>query len=346
MAAVYENCFLAFPRGRMNARFLFCLAIGAVALASSGCGEVRGRRKIQEGNRLYKDGEYKAAVAAFTEAEEFVPNFPVLWLNKGFTCQKMLIPGAHTPDNEAAATCALEAFKRFKDLKPADPRGDTLYVQTLFDAERYDELSKMFEQRLVRNPKDIDAVNGLIQVYTKANKTEEALTWYQKKAEIKADEPEAQYSVGVFLWQQLMQKGGGDKASFDPRPDPNKPKEKKEAPLFGMGDIVSQQRVDYADLGIEFLNKAVALKPKYPEAMTYLNLLYRQKSFAYFDQPEEWQKCVDEAVKWMKKSLELQGRSIPTAPPNPDQSEKGADEGKPDEAPPRGARPHKDTDKR
>ena len=45
--------------------------------------------------------------------------------------------------------------------------------------------------------------------------------------------------------------------------------------------------------------------------MTYINLLYRQKSYAYFEYPEDWQKCVDQAVEWAGKSLEAQGMTVP-----------------------------------
>jgi tetratricopeptide (TPR) repeat protein len=282
-----------------------------VVVAVAGCSEVRGRRKIQEGNRFYRDGQYKEAVAAFEEAERLVPDFWVLWLNKGYTCRQQIIPGAKTPENVAAGKCALGAFKRLQELKPEDARGELLYIQTLFDTDEFEALAKMYEGRIQKNPKDIDSVTGLIQVYTKWNKIEEALEWYTKKAEMQAQNPESQYAVGVFLWQELMQKGGGpDKQGFDPRPEPGKV---KMAPAFGGGDIMSQQRVDYADKGVEYLKKALVLRPKYPEAMTYINLLYRQKALAFFDQPDEWQKAVNEATGWMIKALEAQNKPVPEA---------------------------------
>src|SRR5689334_7623991 len=78
-------------RGLMSSAALrsfgFCVVVVALA-TTTGCNEVRGRRKIQEGNRLYRDGLYKEAVASFVEAERFVPNFWVLWLNKGYTCRQ------------------------------------------------------------------------------------------------------------------------------------------------------------------------------------------------------------------------------------------------------------------
>lgn len=293
-------------------RFLGLCLTGSLVVGSAGCSQVRGRRRIQQANQLYRDGNYKEAHAAFEEAEKLVPDFWVLWLNKGYNCRQMIIPGAKTPESLNASTCALDSFKKLQQLKPEDPRGELLYIQTLFDADKFEELTKMYEERYQKNPRDIDNITGLIQVYTKWGKVDEALEWYTKKAEVQANDAEAQYAVGVFIWQQLMAHGGGqDKASFDPRPDPNRPKVKKTAPPWGAGDIVSQQRVDLADKGIEYLQKALSLRPKYFEAMVYMNLLYRQRSFSLFDDPPEWQKAVDKAKEWMCKSIETQGKPLP-----------------------------------
>jgi tetratricopeptide (TPR) repeat protein len=291
-------------------RFLGLGVLVCVVLGSTGCSQVRGRRKIQQGNKLYRDGQYKEAIDKFTEAEALVPDFWVLWLNKGYTCRQMIIPGMKSPESLKGAECALSSFKKLQELRPEDPRGELLYIQTLFDADHFEELAKMYEDRFQKNPREVDNITGLIQVYTKWGKTDEALEWYTKKAEVQANDAEAQYAVGVFIWQTLMSKGGGqDKATWDPRPDPNKKKDVKVHPPFGMGDIVSQQRIDLADKGIEYLNKALALRPKYFEAMVYINLLYRQKSFALFEEPAEWQKSVDKAKEWMCKSLEAQGKT-------------------------------------
>jgi tetratricopeptide (TPR) repeat protein len=296
----------------MSARFPRVVLCLAVVLLAASCSEVRGRRQVQEANRLFKDGNYKEAVAAYEEAAKYVPTLPQLWLNKGYTCRQILVPGAKTPESEAAAKCAIEAYTRYQQLAPQDPRGESLYLQTLFDSDQYEILEKRFNEQFKKNPRDIESVNGMIQVYSKWNKLDESLEWYGRKADILSNDPEAQYGAGVFIYTQLFQKGGGpEKSTHDPRPDPNKPREVKQHPGFGPGDIVSQQRVDLADSGIKYLEKAIALRPKYFEAMTYTNLLYRQKSYAYFEYPDDWQKCVDQAVKWTKKALEVKGLPIP-----------------------------------
>lgn len=297
----------------MNARFPRKIAlILAVTFVATGCSEVQGRRKVQEGNRLYRDGHYKEAVAMFDQAARYVPNLPQLWLNKGFTCRQMLVPGAKTPESTEAAKCAKDAFEKYQKIAPQDPRGEMLYVQTLFDSDEFEQLAKMYEARFKKNPRDIEALNGLIQVYTKWDKLDESLEWYSRKAEVLSNDAEAQYGAGVFIYTKLFQKGGGpEKSTHDPRPDPNKPREVKVHPGFGPGDIISQQRVDLADTGIKYLEKAVAIRPKYHEAMIYANLLNRQKSYAYFDYPEDWQKCVDQAVIWAGRSFEARGQPVP-----------------------------------
>jgi tetratricopeptide (TPR) repeat protein len=298
------------------ARAALLLLLGAPLLV--GCNQVRGRRLIQKGNQLFHDGQYAEAIATFRQAEGYLPDAWQLWLNEGTTCRQMMVPGAKTPENEAAVKCALDAFTRMRALRPDDQRGPALYVQTLFDAERYDVLARMYRERAERNPSDEEAVNGLIQVYARwGGHLDDALLWYQKKADLKAQDPEAQYAVGVYVWQQLFAKGGGaDKAGYDPRIPPGQKKPAAPPPTFAGDDLVGQQRVDLADVGIKYLERAVQLRPAYSEAMAYLNLLYRQRSFALFDQPAEWQKSVDKAMQWRDKMAVAVGKSPQASPSN------------------------------
>jgi len=317
------------PAGSQVARLLM-VAMGGVLLAGAGCGELRGRRNIREGNRLYREGHYAEAVAAYTAAEPLVPGLPHLWLNKGIACRQMMVPGAQTPENARAVDCAIDAFEHLRKVNPADQRGEQLYLQTLFDADRFEALVAFYRQRLATNPSDLAAVNGLVQVYSRWNRMEESLEWYRRRAALEPNDAQAQYSVGVFVWQELFKKGGGpEKAAFDPRagaaaaaPAPRGKRARRAharvakptPPTFGMGDITGGQRAALADLGISYLEKAVALRPKYREAMVYLNLLYRQKSYSYLEDPVKWQAAIDAADKW-RRQVETETPKPP--PPSP-----------------------------
>src|ERR1044071_6108727 len=122
-----SNASRASPGAAMSCRSTTCISLAvALALPAAGCSEVRGRKRIQEANELYKRGRYQEAVAAFEAAEPLVPNLPTLWLNKGYTCRQLIAPGGHDPESRRAADCALAAFRRVHPLAPKDPRAEQL----------------------------------------------------------------------------------------------------------------------------------------------------------------------------------------------------------------------------
>lgn len=306
----------------------------AAAAVGGGCAEVRGRKKVQEANELYKRGKYAEAVATYDEAAELIPELPTLWLNKGYTCRQLIAPGGKDPDSQKAAACALDAFKKLGQLAPEDPRADQLTIQTWFDIDDFSSLEKTFLERNRRTPDDVDVVRGLQEVYFKEGKWREALAWSKRAAALRPNDAETQYRVGTFIWQVLSARGGGpEMATHDPRPRlppeaavpeaaPGKGNGKGSArkrkeeppvpvapppPLVGPTDITGAERVALADEGIAYLEKALALRRHYPEAMTYLNLLWRQKSFGLFTDPPAWQAAVDRADEWQRKALAARG---------------------------------------
>jgi tetratricopeptide (TPR) repeat protein len=316
----------------MSSRSTSCISLAAVgAFLALGCSEVRGRKKIQEANELYKRGRYAEAVGAFEEAEALVPNLPTLWLNKGYTCRQLIAPGGHDPESRRAADCALGAFRKLHELAPKDPRAEQLTIQTWFDIDDFATLETTFLERYRRTPDDYDVVHGLQEVYYKWGKWPQALEWSTRAAALRPNDAQAQYGVGTFIWQILAGHGGGpDMAAYDPRPRPapvaddpdgSRPKHRGKPgepelmpppapPAALAGDVTGQTRVELADQAIAHLEKAVALRPHYADAMTYLALVWRQKSYALFAEPTAWQQAVDRANDWQKRAMaERAGKS-------------------------------------
>jgi tetratricopeptide (TPR) repeat protein len=286
-------------RAKMAEKLLFAVLALTTLL---GCSELRARQLGREGNRHFQEGDYRAAVEAYSASERLHP-LAVVALNKGLACRQLLLPGAKTAENARATDCALQAFTRLKQLDPKDPRADQLYQQTLFDADRFEQLVALFQKQLARMPDDPAAINALVQVYSRWGRWDEALRWTEERANRRPKDAEAHYAVGVFIYNRLFEKGGGaEKSSFDPRPGP----ERKPQPTFAAGDIVGRERVELAELGIAQLKHALELRPGYADALTYLGLLYRQESFAYFNDPAAWQRAVDEAESFRQKAVAAQ----------------------------------------
>ena len=292
------------PAQRERTRGILRLALFLPLL---GCSELRARHLGREGNQHFRDGDYAAAVKAYSASERLYP-LPVVAFNKGLACRQLMLPGAKSAANDRSVDCALSAFKQVKQLRPGDERAEQLYQQTLFDADRFDVLSGIYRARLQKAPNDPVAISALIQVYSRWDRWEEALHWTLEHARREPQNAEAHYSVGVFIYSRLFARGGGPELSkFDPRPtNPPNP-----APVPAAGDITGAQRVALAEQGIEHLSKAVELRPNYADAMTYLGLLYRQKSFAFFDRPADWQAAVDSAESFRLKAVALHTNHAP-----------------------------------
>jgi tetratricopeptide (TPR) repeat protein len=275
--------------------------IAALLVPLAGCSELRARHLAREGNQHFREGDYAAAVSAYSASERLYP-LPVVAFNHGLACRQLMLPGAKSAENERSVECALAAFKRLKNLDPNDARAEQLYQQTLFDADRFEALSALYRARLQVAPNDPAAINALIQVYSRWDRWDDALHWTLERARREPQNAEAQYAVGVFIYNRLFARGGGtEQSSFDPRST----QAGRPLPVPAPGDITGPERVALADQGIEHLQKAVAIRPNYADALTYLGLLYRQKSFAFFDRPAEWQAAVDSAESFRQKATAL-----------------------------------------
>src|SRR6195256_2156555 len=62
------------------------------------------------------------------------------------------------------------------------------------------------------------------------------------------------------------------------------------------------------DEGLANLDKALALNPDYDDAMTYKNLLYREKARLASNE-EEKKKLTDQADEWFNKALETRKKN-------------------------------------
>ena len=62
------------------------------------------------------------------------------------------------------------------------------------------------------------------------------------------------------------------------------------------------------DEGLANLDKALALNPDYDDAMTYKNLLYREKARLASNEDDK-KKLTDQADEWFNKSLETRKKN-------------------------------------
>lgn len=207
------------------------------------------RRWLKDGVNAYKEGRTDEAIEDFQRAKTLDPLLlnAQLYLATAYSAQYM--PGAPSPENIQNANLALQEFQSIlkshpNNLSAIDGAGSILYNMsyTPFDA----------------------------------SKMEESKNYHRKHIELKPEDPEPYYWMGVIDWSLAFRANrslrdshnrgaGNDEQGMDPMP-------------AALAVEFQQKYGEIVDEGIANLKKAMELRRDYDDAMAYLNLLYRQRA--------------------------------------------------------------------
>jgi tetratricopeptide (TPR) repeat protein len=216
---------------------------------------VGARHDIQEGNKLYYDGKYDAAIKRYEEALKVDKDLFVGWFNLGLAHLALFSPASHTPANEAHAKAAIEALQNYLKLQPADTQARDYLLSLFIDSGHYEGAIAYFEAKLEKEPNSIDAVAQLAQINQQAGNYDAAIKWHKKKSEMVATndlKADSWYSIGVLDWRRL----------------------------YGHPDVAGPDRLRVADEGIGWLQKADEVRKNHAPTLSYLNLLYRERALS------------------------------------------------------------------
>jgi hypothetical protein len=214
-----------------------------------------------------------------------------------------------------------EAVRLFKRAKLLDPglQNASLYLATAYASQyipgapseenvRNGELARReYQEVLHQNPANLSAIDGIASIlYQMAGQPintemfEESKSYHKKHIELRPDDPQPYYSIGVIDWAlayransllrtEFNQSVGvrEETSTFDEDSGGGDNKDSKDQ-LTGLKDLDPLPEVlrrkyaeDYGptiDEGLSALKRAIELKPDYDDAMTYLNLMYRRKA--------------------------------------------------------------------
>jgi tetratricopeptide (TPR) repeat protein len=215
---------------------------------SSGDPRAEVRRLLNEGVEAYKNAEFDRAIEDFKKAKELDPwlTNARLYLAKAYA--NLYIPGAPSEENRRNAELAIQEFKEI----------------------------------LQKNPNDLSAIDGIGSILYNmagtpfdAQKMQESKSYHQKHIQLRSDDPEPYYWIGVIDWMLCYH------ANRDMREEYNK---KARTPVKESDAMPKSLSAEFAsaygatvDEGIANLQNAMKLRSDYDDAMAYLNLLYRQK---------------------------------------------------------------------
>ena len=187
-----------------------------------------------------------------------------------------------------AVTYFKQAVELDPDLTTAEIYLATAYSQQYIPGGRSEENDKnaqlaiqTFENVLKREPNNVNAIAGLASIHQNTNQFQKAHDYYMKYAQLDSSNPVPYYAIGSVDWIIVY--------------DKNNP-----PPADEQGKLV--------DEGLQNLDKALALNPDYDDAMTYKNLLYREKARLATNDADK-KKLTDLADEWFNKSLETRKKN-------------------------------------
>lgn len=225
-------------------------AVFIFAAGFSGCAKLKARDLLNKGVTAFKNGQSDAAIEDFKEAKDLDPTLMNARLYLATAYASLYIPGAPSPENMKRGE---QAVAEFKDV-------------------------------LDRDPNNLSAIDGIGSIVFQmagqpfdAKKFEESKTYHQRHIELKPNDPEPYYWIGVIDWTLAFRANGEMRMNYNK--DNIRKQVKDTDPLPpAVRTEYAQQYGPLVDEGIQDLQKAISLKPDYDDAMAYLNLLYRRKA--------------------------------------------------------------------
>lgn len=239
-----------------------------------------GRGLMIYGLTQMSKGDYPSALALFTRAMQFTPNYSTLEINLG------VVNGAMADEGETFRTRLAEThFLRAIALAPADDEPYAYYGRWLKNHGRTAEAIAQLKIATVLNPQRLFQRDELIVAYTMAGDVNAAQQAAQQTLSIAADDPIARQALmrpsvptasdwinrSLFEYQQGSYEQAIDSSRHALQLDPNS----AEAWNNLAAGYEGLHRWDEA---IAAANKAVALKPNFPLARNNLAWSLSQKA--------------------------------------------------------------------
>jgi tetratricopeptide (TPR) repeat protein len=243
-------------RHRATSYFLFPLLLILAGCSGGPFGEIQARLDLKAGNKSYIQGDFKGALRHYDEALRHAPRHALAALYRAY-CNVNLFRMSVDPDERRHfADQAIQSFSKFLEVRDKNTKAPTRdrveqFILTLYlDADESDKALAFLEERLRRNPKDVSALQMLSNIKSDLGDIPGALELFRRRIELDPESPDAHHAFAVFAWS----------VAFNSR----------------LPDSLATRTL--IDEGIQNAEEAIRLKPDYFEAITYGNLLYREKA--------------------------------------------------------------------
>jgi tetratricopeptide (TPR) repeat protein len=249
------------------ARFPVLAAAAALSLLPwmTGCQKLQARDQLNKGVQAYKSARYEDAIQHFQEAVRLDPTYPSAQLYLATAYAQSVVPDLDTPENLKRANLAIAGFKQVYD----------------------------------KDPKDTGAIKGIAALYLNIGKYDDAKAWQLKDIAADPQDAEAYYTVGYIDWRQAYRNVVRDLGTEN-LTDNGEGNAKMSKKLCAQ---IQQENTPLVTEGLQYMQKAIDVRPSYDDAMSYMNLLNRRKADLECGNDAARKADVQAAVDWNTKAM-------------------------------------------
>jgi len=243
---------------------ILSVAAGVLVLVGASCQKLKSRDQLNQGVRAFQSAQYPEAVEHFKTAVELDPAFPTARLYLATAYFQQYIPGAESPENTQMAKAA------------------------------YDQFMKVLDQ----DTRNTVAMASVASLYLYQKKWDDAQQWYEKLVAVDPNNADAYYSLGFIAWSKWYPAYGTARVELGlKQDDPGPIKDKK------VKQELKTKWLPTINAGLQALDKTLQINPVYEDAMSYENLLIRERA-DLLDSKEEYDAAIKVANDWVQKALE------------------------------------------
>ena len=238
---------------------------------------------LKRGAEFMNAQKYEQAIEEYKKLLAINPNS---WEGNYRTATAYLAlyhPNSEHPKDKEYAEKGIAAFEATLKLKaPSDEakeKTEKYYLGFLDSTGDKDKAIAYLEGQLKERPNDLALINQIATLYQRKGDFENSLNYFEKRATMEPNKKEAWYTLGVNCW----------------------------ARSYHGGVAVSQEeRERVVERGIAALDKALSLDPNYFDALSYINLTYREKAkaLAAVGKIEEANQAYQKAEEYKKKATD------------------------------------------
>jgi len=297
-------------RTRYHAFVLVSLC--AVVIVGIGCDTIKAKAAFKDGNKLYKEENYRGAIEDYERAVALKPDFAEAQFYLASAHQALFRPTRDDEENSMHLQKAIEHFEKSLEVNKGDtPNLQQVRINALGaltgiysepPMENYEKALAYAEQLVKDNPEDTKNMYAMANLYEKFGRVDEAEGMYLRIVRDNPDDPKACGALAAFfnkpLWDEegnvwTEESKGARRSRFDDaiqtlehcaEIEPNDPSGYYKVATFFWDKAYRDPLLDdkaknaYADKGIDAVDKALEIKPDYWEAIISKGLLFRVKA--------------------------------------------------------------------